>query len=238
MIRYLTDIFGSSSILIDNEGQNVRPLDSIVGEKINPRFKEVMKKALFTSTLGKKIFTYMHEWNKNYVDSDINVEAYKVIHGHYDSTKYPDYTKVTVLREPLERALSHYAFLKLQYNIGNVANAAEKDWFDPEMTFDDYFRQDTTINFQARYLNVDDDLEKFELVGITEDLETYAQNLARFCRVESCINKTKVNVSPNRHTDQITADQRKEFYRYNQMDVDLYRIATQRHVNHTRELNP
>ncbi len=79
-----------------------------------------------------------------------------------DDLKY-----ITVLREPVQRYISRFYYLKKK--------------FYPKLTFQDFINDPTTFNFQTKKIAGSDDAEraitilkdKFFLVGLTEEFDTF-----------------------------------------------------------------
>jgi hypothetical protein len=99
-------------------------------------------------------------------------------HGHFNSDLFESLTenpfRTVVLRDPLERMISHYADWKQSRGFTNWrVNIA----FDTEITFRDFACMSELNNFQSKVLGKIP-IEKFDVVGTTKNLDRFFQNVA------------------------------------------------------------
>ena len=98
-------------------------------------------------------------------------EAFKVVHGHFFRTKY-DFldapkTYITFLRDPVQRVLSNYYYLKRNFDRRNpdafVVNSLG-------FSIAEFARYSDNRNLQSQYIQATS-LDDFEFVGIVEQYE-------------------------------------------------------------------
>lgn len=98
----------------------------------------------------------------------VDVRDYDCVHGHFAATKYdamvPQTTKVTWLRDPVERLASHYEYWKRKPDMENsLCRALHRE----KWTLLEFASQPALRNLQTRYLD-GVPLEHFEFVGVQE----------------------------------------------------------------------
>lgn len=158
----------------------------------------------------------------------------QVIHGHIDINKYlpifPDATYVVWLREPLQRALSHYHFHKRA--LAGVHDKTNRRVYEGELNFEQWMALEENINFQYRLTN--GDLSKFQFIGVAEEFqrccsifkESYAINHTGFD-----VDIPPENVNPEKVINErygVDDRMRSRFTELNHLDMSLYRNATKR----------
>ncbi len=110
---------------------------------------------------------------------------------------------VTVLREPLNRIVSHYNFYRMHHNDG--------------LSIDEYIRQPGNINLQSQTVDADGLCEAYVFERLAEDLKK--SKLIRSSGVDH-INKTRYKYT-------FTDSQIRDFYDLNKADVELYQSVEQ-----------
>lgn len=119
--------------------------------------------------LKRKFFIYKNR--RHFLDH------YDVVHGHFYADKYKGFAKdlqyATILRDPVDRVLSNYYYIKRNEQRGhpNTRMVHEKD-----MSLEDYIRHPEARNVQSRFLR-GVGLSNFTFVGICED---YANSIRLF----------------------------------------------------------
>ncbi|MFK9094771.1 sulfotransferase family 2 domain-containing protein [Bacillus salipaludis] len=158
-------------------------------------------------------------------------------HMHFGMHRYltKPYTYFTVLRDPIDRVVSHY-----YYFLG-------KGHFKKETTFEEFITTPKFFNFQTRYLaggvpdleaakaNMD---SNFPIVGITEMFdETLFLMKKHFCWHN--IVYTKKNVTAKRPSkEQISQEMMDLIVQHNEMDIQLYQYARNALEEKIKALDP
>jgi hypothetical protein len=146
-------------------------------------------KAAFEATVAKDdiVWDYQRPFGRSYISRNIisAIDSFstrrikgKLVYGHFLPCKYCDlrlngYNKrigsvyLTFLREPLQRAVSHYYFWKRTPDIENYAyiKFKEENWNLERFLTDRYYR-----NFYAQYF-FGFGIKNFDFIGITERYE-------------------------------------------------------------------
>jgi hypothetical protein len=162
------------------------------------------------------------------------------VHGHFPRNKglavdqrYPEASQfITVLRDPLETALSNYFFWKRkarqrQIERGVIRAGGEHDYRD----VDDFFRQrprSHILNFLPGALTAENYREfleeRFVWIGLVEDLEEALPVLAgRLGFAPAAIGR--INASPR--DEELSPARREEFLRANRLEVEIHRYVAE-----------
>jgi hypothetical protein len=157
------------------------------------------------------------------------------IHGHFNRTRgfgvtdyYPGVDQfMTILRDPLEAAISNYFFWKIrareiQLKNGIITKGGEHDYRD----IDDFFRKrprSNMLDFMLREMNRENYKEiletKFVWIGLVENLQESVEGLARRLGFAP-VPLQRVNASPR--DEELSAVLRQAFMRDNDLEFEIY----------------
>lgn len=155
--------------------------------------------------------------------SDELPSEFRIIHGHFSPKfvlkKFGDVRLVTVVRDPLERTLSGYFFLR---KLESVDPQSMPPWYTSGMPFHEFAFLEPMVNYQTKFLETND-LHIFDYVGTSNDLE-------RFCRYFDPGNKVTVhNLNTARRWQvELEPDFHQRFMKENAADYELYDCACRR----------
>jgi hypothetical protein len=106
-------------------------------------------------------------------------EKWLVIHGHFKADMFdsvvPNPFRTVVVRDPLERAISHFRYWKRAKGVVNHQFSLQ---YSSGVSFRDFALSGCMQNFQTKALG-SIPLEDFDVVGVTEDLDGFIENVAR-----------------------------------------------------------
>lgn len=158
----------------------------------------------------------------------------QVIHGHFDINKYlgifPEATYVVWLREPLERALSHYHFYKRV--LTSPPDPTNRLIYEGKLTFEQWMFLPDNINFHHRLTG--GDLSRFKFVGIAEEFDrclSVFRQLAGLDQKDFDFDTPPENVNPEKLIDEsyeVDHKIKSRFIELNRPDMALYRDAVKR----------
>ena len=152
-----------------------------------------------------------------------NIHKYKVIMGHFRASKYL-YLKrpyIAWVRNPVDRAISHFYFWKSLWKKGRKRN------WDPKLSklFESKW---SVIDFSQMFSNqmcyfLDCDLKKFKFIGISENFDSELLRFKKIFGVEINSPKKRLNVNPNKK--EVNKKIRKDIAKYHKKDIELYQRA-------------
>lgn len=159
--------------------------------------------------------------------SELPNHDFAAVHGQFDMATVRDMLPsdtrfVTVLRDPLQRTVSEFKYWHVSQG---RAHARHGIAYDPDMRFTDYALHKSLRNFQSKALG-GWDISDFHLVGITERLDAYFEELG----LHTGPNSPHLNQSPPRLDEidlGITDDFMRRFQEANELDYELYERARQ-----------
>lgn len=225
LLKFWMDLYGCENVYQHHTRRGFIRSDQLPGAgRLNPKAEKI-KKVLFTNPYGQKIYptlrTILHALEKKPYNPN-PPEDFAIIHGHFqpDELVLPNTKFVTVMREPLDRAMSNYVFWISMYKKGDKMPA----WFSDKTSFREFVGNSEQINFQATYLN-GRGLDSFAHVGVTEDLEGYS----RIFDPEGKVILQKLNKAVIA-TPFIEPDLVEEFKEANKIDYALYQNAKLRSI--------
>lgn len=188
---------------------------------------------LLSKAFGKTFKSdYLDIMNLNSVilhgDAPVNrlvagAKKYNVIMGHFRASKYLHLNRpyVAWVRNPIDRAISHYFFWKHLWKIGRKRNWDNKlsELFESGWTVVDFSKM---FSNQMSYF-LDCDINNFKFIGISEEFD---KELKRFESIFGInIDKPKKKFNVNSDKTKITQKVRNEIAKYHEMDLELYRKA-------------
>jgi len=147
-------------------------------------------------------------------------EGIRVVHGHFPATRYaeaiPNPAAYWVwLRDPVERMISHYSFLRENRLPSTLAVKIREG----TMTFEEYLGRRNTNNVLTRYTEPFD-IEDFGFLGLVEH---YDLSLCVGGFTDTITRHPKRNVTKNKV--QLAAELLEMFRQKNARDIALYRTA-------------
>lgn len=164
--------------------------------------------------------------NMTWFDIDDLPPDTAAVHGHYYpelfASEFENPFISIVLREPLERAVAQY--LTWKKSKGNVRWRLDIP-YQQGMKFEEFAFRDELKNFQFECMG-DKRLGDFDLIGVTECLEGFIQQLRGEEPKKNSGQTHPGNIPPATYKKLgITEELKEEFSAFNQKDYDLYRLA-------------
>ena len=155
---------------------------------------------------------------------DNEFDGIDCIHGHFMPVKYLilesywDVQFITWLRNPIDRAISHYFYWKNNYDKKN-AGPLQRKMIDEDWDLVRFVFCAELQNFYVQYL-WGFPIERFDFIGITE---RYGKELAYLSEhiIQENLVIHKVNIGKKPNYD-ITPDLRKEMEKFHCADMELY----------------
>ena len=203
----------------------------------NPRIDR-LKSLLVAHTQGQKLLNLLIRMRHNKKAPQLTFENlpndWTILHGHFNSDMLPgniteSAKKVTVIRNPLKRALSQYKFFLTRPDV-----VGKQPWFFRGMTLEDFLLADHVTNFQTQFLG-NDKLENFDHVGITENLSDYKRFFDIYGNIPiGRLNTTDSVILPVKPSQQLIY----KFKQLNRQDYLLYDYAKNRTSGDGRVNNP
>lgn len=229
--RYL---YGPSRVLLFNTRNNLLNRSSdIKASLVNPHIDRLRRLAgsmpfLQLLPLANKAYLLLVGSTTKSYGLDNLPPDFSVIHGHFLATMtdqfIPDSFKTIILRDPLERMISHYQHWKRNSGATNFRVRAP---LPLDTTFEQFALLPIFTNYQSQALD-GLALSEFDLVGTTNKLIIFARELARLRDgFETEISLSTLNQSPNKHNAYKNLDQDflRKFRQQHELDYELYQYA-------------
>jgi hypothetical protein len=147
------------------------PNQDIITDKV----KTLLALTPLIVTAAEAASSYKASQERNHIQIEDLPHDFDVIHGHFEATRFNEVAQdpfmSIVLRDPLDRMISHY--VNWRRREGKTYQRTEIA-FDPEMSFKDFAMLPEMTNFQAQAIR-GMHLEDFDLVGTTENMERFTQ---------------------------------------------------------------
>lgn len=162
----------------------------------------------------------MVEDNKEKIASKL-----KIVHGHFFANKYitvpTELRYATMLRNPVQRVLSNYFYLKRKTNRKNPDALIVHQ---SGATLEDYIDYPDARNVQAQFLD-GKSLRDFDFVGITEHYDHSVRLFNRLFCADLQVGDSE-NANPRSASEyDVSNDIVQRIVSRNQVDVELYREA-------------
>ena len=153
----------------------------------------------------------------------------RAIHGHFWAGKYdhqaPNATRVTWIRDPIKRLVSHYYFWK---SIPEMPHTLHKLMHQRNLSLLEFAQLPQMQNVMRNVFLRDRSLENFAFVGIQEH---FADDLAWLERYMKWPKKKMPNYNRATHKDYqqngLDSEAEKQLRALNQADLELYEAALQ-----------
>lgn len=126
---------------------------------------------------------------RNWEFSLLDFRMFDVVFGHFPVCRYekPHYRYVTLLRHPVERAVSQYFYWKNQVPDNNLRIVAMEPIISGiksgQVGFLDFLQQQDMAHFYHRYLG-EKRPDEYELVGFTDAYESFCSRLSEMLGLE------------------------------------------------------
>lgn len=144
------------------------------------------------------------------------------LEGSFLSDKY---FRITFIRDPIKRTISHFQHYCRARGINNVDNAIEQ--------FDNWINNSVNQNHQIKKIGLTDDFDKsidfinstYDFIGLTEDFDVSMQILQQKCNVELDLEYTLQQTSKNSQIAsaiQNSKDCLSLIKQHNTIDIKLY----------------
>jgi hypothetical protein len=163
------------------------------------------------------------------------------IHGHFNRTRgfgimdyYPEIDQfITVLRDPLEAAISNYFFWKtraraIQLKTGIITEGGEQDY----RNIDDFFLKrprSTMLDFMPDEMTEDNFKNiietKFVWIGLVENFQAHVDVLARAIGVPTV---TVNYLNRSNRDEELSGDLRNDFLKNNALEYSIYKYVAGR----------
>ena len=142
------------------------------------RFRLLSKQLGLTSLAHTFVLGHLSGHKNNYALDKLPNHC-SIIHGHFVADKFDGVVmnplRTVVLREPLERMLSHYKYWKEAKGITNHRISVP---FDDNLSFVEFSSQECLRNFQSSAFG-SLELRDFDLVGVTQHLSNFVDKFIK-----------------------------------------------------------
>ncbi len=183
---FLVRFYGRENVLIYSANtEKVFPSGNIVMFlRFNPIVDKLKSSKIGSASLpiAHKMALYLLKFQGGQKDSNgetILPKSWQVIHGHFKADKFDlkvaNPFRTIILREPLERTMSHYKYWK---KAKGVLNHRINIPYQENMHFRDYALLTEQQNFQSNSFG-SVDLKDFDVVGVTEKFGDFLLDLIK-----------------------------------------------------------
>jgi len=223
--KFWTDLYGPENVYLyfEDSRQFLRSCDSGIIDRTNPAvlFVRDILFSLNLQPLYRRIADSVRKHEKT-TESSLLPGDFAVVHGHFTADFIsgidPTLRLVTVIRDPLERALSHYFYWN---KFASIDSKPKPEGYYFGMSFEEFSELPEMINFQTKYLG-SRNISDFKYVGVTEQLDRYCRYFDPNGKIPQFrLNTTKR--SPINLSDDFVAS----FRQANYSDYQLYETALQ-----------
>lgn len=228
---WFMQVYGDDRVLIYSPATDTFLRGSEVPD-LNPvtnRLKSLLTLTPLISIAAAASKNYKSSSHRNHISPNDIGQGFDVIHGHFTASRFEKsmddpFTSI-ILRDPIERMVSHYISWKRRRG---KTNQRLNIPYTPEMSFRDFAMLDQMINFQSQALG-ELSIEDFDLVGTAENLDAFTEEFFRRRGIEGNIPRlTELNrtlFSPAHEALGIDDGFTKVFKEQNAHDYEIYAYA-------------
>ncbi len=161
-----------------------------------------------------------------YLFTDVSqYEEFDIIYGHFTIEKYAHLNRpqITIMREPVERLISEYFWVKNMYKDGNFKERSITLHPHPEekepgfRNICDYVECRPNVQYHCMK-----DLSNFDWIGVTEYFNESMQSFFEWFGTKMPDNINKVHRRKNLQKGIVTNKQREYIKKFNLLDYELY----------------
>ena len=224
--RFWTEIFPLDQINYYYDGGFFTAAETVSPVLRHP-FLAVIKNHLTLTDTGRTLYRLIKRTLPQQTSSNDIKEPWIILQGHEIPPRiieeHPEALLITVVRHPLERAISQYFFVKGWI----AANKIIPQWVldldtDSTRPLESFLLDEKTTNFQMRRL-IKLKRSDFAFVGVTEVLDRFCQYFDKKSDVK--LHRLNTATRPSLKLSDNVVD---EFVRKNQDDYSLYHEALKR----------
>lgn len=175
--RWHIDVFGPENVLFYRHNGDflIRISQSAMSHSSQIRAKELAKGLSIYSLLVGLYLKMVTNLPGRFSPENLP-EDFQVIHGHFQANRFdrslPDALRTVVLREPLERMISHYHHMKRRDPNQKIDGVN----FDIGQSFQECAFLQGNQNFQTAFL-AGRSIDEFDLVGVTDHMDIFTTRL-------------------------------------------------------------
>lgn len=169
---------------------------------------------------------------------------YSLIEGHgaHELIDYidPKCLKITILRYPVDRIISHYYFvkrfpkhylhdkmmllnMKLEDYVASDLSEELTNWYT--IHFSSMSLSDLRKNPDEAFEKALENMLKYDLIGFLDDYPLFIRQLKEHANFKKCDNLEKRNATIDRpHIDEVSSDVKEIIKERNSLDIELYSI--------------
>lgn len=148
------------------------------------------------SIVAKFYFVRLRLAHTSHIQVNNLLDNFDIITGHFTANKFddvlPNANKAVVLRNPLERAVSHWVYYEsLKGNVDHRVMPHQRYKTFEEMAFDPLFQ-----NYQTQALGTYQ-LSDFDIVGVTSHLDRFSSDVLKLMNLNNSAVIPILHVSPH-----------------------------------------
>lgn len=173
-------------------------------------------------------------WPHKYVVGHVPVTRYMDAHDNGVYTKRADHRYMTFMRNPFDRAVSHYYYW---HQINQPQNPMWLKFYTEQWTLEEFLLNPHFVNFQSRF-TAGLDIDEFDFVGVVEEFAQSMKLLGRMYPEFEGIEVKQSRKTKFKDTDSIANLSQRvmdEFYQLHQEDYAIYERARQRVLRQSNE---
>jgi hypothetical protein len=173
--------------------------------------------------LSKNLYKNLYKINKKIINK------YDIIHGHFYADKFDFLIKdisldlITIMRDPAQRLVSNYWYLKRQ---NSRLNPDHKIFKTKNLSLKDYITNKDSQNLIFKFFN-NKTIDDFKFIGFAEK---YNQSIFELNKIFNIKLKTREaqNINSSKHPNSLYKISKSEFSlieKYNEKDFELFENA-------------
>lgn len=180
--KFWCDLYGPENIVLYSHDtkQFHRPIQDGIFQRTNPAvyiLRDVLAVSRFSSLY--RLLVAVDRKRRDRTGFDELPSDFAVVHGHFSPNfirdAFPTIQLLTVVREPLERTLSGYFYLR---KVESLRDHRLPPWYTRGMTFEEFAFLEPMVNYQTKFL-AGFPLSEFSTVGTTDALECFCRTFDR-----------------------------------------------------------